>query len=518
LSETEYKKLHDSAKRKRQIHEPELIDVYAYAYPQRRFRQDLLTTDNPVDRALIYDSTAGLGVRNLSTWTMRSLLPQEMKFAEIVVRNNFRNANDVKLRLKDQLSEANDRLHDHFIRRDFYQTTWEIIKDGIVGGTFCCFIDDRPGEPLDYRPIPIDELYFLESYRGDIDCVFRDHMVTGRMMKQEGWDIPRSLKEQIKNDPTFRHRCTEAIIPNGRKFDHLIWYGNCEIIHKGTMRLNPYVVTRWERILGHPWGNRPTRSALPDIRSLNRVVEDAVVFGRIVSHGAWIIEGDFGDARYIEDFVEPGCAVHVDSGTKITEMPMPGNFSLNMEFQREFRAQVNNHMMNMQLPPADKAVYMKAETAQLLKSQWESQIGEPALRLQREYLQKIADQAAKRLFLRGELGVVDTDKLRDYGARNQAQTLDKVFRVDTNAMLTMLMKRQKGRDAMAAYQAGIATFGPEVIANITDIPELAKDALVEIGLSRKYIIDKKKREPLEFAARAASLNTAVQANRTPALS
>lgn len=511
--EKEIHKLQASAKKSRTVHEPELIDAYKYAYPQRNFRQDLAMRDNAVDRRFVYDSTAGLGVRNLATWTMRALLPQELKFAQIVVRRDLRNANRLKSRLKLRLDDANTQLHEHFKFRNFYQTTWEILKDGIVGGTMCCFIDDQPGQPLGYLPIPIDELLFTESYKGEVDCVFRDHMVTGRQMIQEGWDIPRELQSQVKSDPTFAHRCTEAFIPNGRKYDHVIYHGGserCRVIHKGRMRFNPYIVTRWERILGQPWGNRPTRSALPDIRSMNQTVRDALVFGAIVRHGCWIIKGEFGDAKYVSNFAEPGVGIHLGANTTVEALPMPGEFQLRFQFQDRLRSQINDHMMNMQLP--QKTEYMKAETAQLLKRQWESQIGEPALRLQREYLKPIAEQTAMRLMLRGELRVVETDQLRSYKSRNQAQTLEKVFRMDTNAMLRMLMDRQRGRDRMQAYRAGVATYGPEIIARVTKAEELAKDSMRDIGMAPKYIEDKP--EPLEFQQRAASLNTALAQSRS----
>lgn len=519
FTELELGKLHDSAKTKRLIHEPELIDSYLYAYPQRKFRQDLRMRDNPVDRKFIYDSTAGLGVRNLATWTMRRLLPQEMKFARIVVRNDIKNRKALARRLKLQLDDSNEQLHDHFKYRNFYQTTWEVLKDGIVGGTMAVMIEDIPGLPIRYTPIPIDELYFLESYRGEIDCVFRDHMVTGRQMQQEGWDLPRELKQQVENDPTASHRCTEAIIPDGRKFQHLIWYGRskrCRVIHKGRMQFNPYIITRWERILGQPWGNRPTRAALPSIRTLNQIVRDALVFGAIASHGCWIIKGEYGDSRYIQDFAEPGVAIHLDQNTEISALPMPGNPNLNFQLQDRARQEVNNHMLNMTLPDNDKVAYMKAETAQLLKSQWERQIGEPALRLQREYLRPIAEQTAMRLFQRGELRVLQADQLGMFKARNQAQTLEKVFRMDTNAMLRMLQARQRGRDRMRAYQAGVATFGPEIIAGITDTVTLAKDTMQDIGLAKKYLLDKP--EALDFKSRRTSLNRALSQSRTAPVS
>src|SRR2546421_9051115 len=142
---------------------------------------------------------------------------------------------------------------------------------------------DEPDHPLRYMPIPLDELYFLERYDETIDCVFREHRMTARQIMSRFEACPDRVTEA---SPQTKFTLLESVIPNGSRFDycvHLRRDWSCLI--EDRMPLNPFVVCRWEKIIGSSWGNSPTRTAVAATRSVQQIVQDTLTYGSFAANG-----------------------------------------------------------------------------------------------------------------------------------------------------------------------------------------------------------------------------------------
>lgn len=493
VNEDELRKLFAKAKKERLISEPELKDVYDFCLPQRRFRQDLAESETAIDRQFVYDSTATLCVRNLNTNITRLLIPQSTPFAEIVINEDFPNATRLSASLGARLESANKRLHNHFGDSNFYMAVTECINDGIVGGTYAVMINDCPNEPLRYIPIPIDELFFLQDKtKARVDCVFRQHMMRGRQLsQQDGWTIPEDLKKLIKGSPAKPVKITERVIPNGAKFDYVVWYDRCKVLFQDRLELNPFIVSRYETITGQSWGTSPARAALPDIRSINQLVKDALIFGEFAANGLWQSDSDvFGDIEQLSAKLAPGMILPRDKNSQIVPIEFPGNYQLNFQLIDRTRDQIKNHMLSAPLPSdnqSDGLQYMKSTVFQGIQENFKSQLGEPAMKMEREFLKPLAQQTCARLFKRGELAVADLAQLKTMGITSQVASLRELFRVNTNAALSRLLKQQEATDSLQAYGQMIQAFGPQVVGLNTDPQKMCRDLAPSLGMAARFL-------------------------------
>jgi len=459
--------------------------------PARRFRMDMLETINQIDREFIYDSTATKCVHDLITNISNLLIPQSSPFAEITVRDSFKNRTSLKSSMGAALEDANLKLHKFFLQSKFYMKVMEVLQDAIVGGTYCLLIHDIPDEPIRFIPVPVDELYILQDKtKSQVDCVFRAHIMRGRqLLQRKDWNTPDKLKRDITNNPGMTVNVVERVIPNENdKYNYVVWYGgDCEILFQAEIALNPYIVARWGRITGQAWGTSPARDALPDIRSINQIQKDALQFSEWAANGFWQTNADsFGEVDAITQTMKPGCIIPRHGDHKIEPVEFPGQFQLNFQMIDRLTLRIKAHMLASQMPQ-DGVQYMKEGVAQILKAQFEAQIGEPALRIEKELLLPVAQQVAYRLFRRGELRVVDLSRLKSLGISRQVQSLSNLFEVDTNAALSRVLKQQEAQQNLQGLQYAMQSFGPQEVAARVDTGKMLADILPALGVAARFI-------------------------------
>lgn len=511
MKEQDIKRLFKAAKQKREIHQSDLREVYQYVNPQRRFRFDLAESDNQLDRKFVYDSAATVAMRNLITWTMKLLIPQQASWAEIVIRDSAPNANQLKGRMGAALEEANQRLHKHFVDSNFYMATTEALTDAVCAGTYCVSIFDEPGKPLRYLPVPVDEIFFLENAQQQVDCTFRHHLLTGRQLLTKPWDIPREIRDKLMADPTKNQKITERVIPDGRKFAYVVWMDDCKILYKDEMELNSFIVSRWEKIISSAWGNSPCRSALPDIRTINRQVRDMLAHSGFVALGLWQADEEiFGNLDRIMKMIKPGQILPCPKDSEIKPVQFSGNFNLTFEIIDRTRKNILDHMLGTQQPDMSQMQYAKAAAVEYSRQQFEALIGEPALRIEREYLKPIAEQTTARLFRRGELRVMDGGQLKSLGVNSQLDSLNKLFRVDTHAALSKLLKMQEASDTLQSFGQCYQILGPQVVAAQVDVDKMAREILPALGVAERFMRSPDDAAKISQTAQTAMANNGVQ--------
>jgi len=440
-------------------------------------------------------------MRNLNTWSMKNLVPKSSSWAEITIRDTFPNAPALRGSLGAALEDANIKLHSHFVNRNFYDATTEALNDGICAGTYCVMVHDVPDEPLSYIPVPVDELYILlDKTKSKIDSVFRRHQMTGRMlMRKSSWKLPSELQDQAKTSPVKKFTILERVIPNEDtgKFDYRVTYGSrCKIINQAELEMNPFIVARWSTITGSPWGNSPARTALPDIRSVNQMVKDSLVFLAFAANGMWQGKNaSMGDLAQIRDLIQPGGVIGYES-EPFQPLEFPGRPELNFTSIDRIRQQINAHMVAPQMPSSDRIQYAKAETIQYLKEQWETLIGEPALKIEREFLKPIAEQTCARLFRRGELRVVDAAQLKSLGISSQVQSLSMLFQVDTNAALTRLLKQAEAQAGLQTIMQLSQNFGPQSVGTEIDTQKALREIAPALGVPARWMRDPQQADQL----------------------
>jgi hypothetical protein len=186
------------------------------------------------------------------------------------------------------LEDSADRMHTVINNSNFQTEVHEIYIDLGTFGTAVMFMQEDPGDIVHFRAQFIRDIYVSENNLGQIDELHRELKWTIKNLIQEfGYDqLPDDVKKISKTDPERRFRLIHAVYPDmdfekeakvtGKfvsqwampEFDHEL--------RSGFFRDFPYAVTRWTKGSDEIYGRSPAMNALPEMKTLNKMVETTI--------------------------------------------------------------------------------------------------------------------------------------------------------------------------------------------------------------------------------------------------
>ena len=476
----ELRQLYEEAKEKRTPHEAEIKEAYELVSPHREWQPE--STNTVPDRTKRVDSTLARMTRSLVTNTIRLLIPPNGQWAKVAFRSD---ALEKRFRVDfaNEIDAANDKLFRHFTDSGFYLATAEALKDEVIGGTMCVMFVDIPGKPLDYLPVPTDELVFLETFAGTVDVVFRCHEMSARQIIDRFGEknVHQRVKEAAKENPTKKFRIKESVVPDGSGFAYNVTFDEDweKLTDSIPTPMNNFVVARWDKMLGHVWGNSPVRDAYLHQNVANAIRNDILRFGAYAALGLWQVNDETVNTENLHGQMDPGSVIAVDE--PLSPVPFPGQFNLTYEMIGDEREQMKQMMFDSTPPPNQQLQYMTAEAVSFLRQEFLTQIGEPALRLQREYLQPVADQAAQRLQLRGEITTIEPDVIKALGIPKVENQGD-LFKIDVNAAIQRAQAAQEAQEIAGGISTAQQVFGPQQVALHVDMDDATRSYLIGAGV------------------------------------
>jgi len=139
----------------------------------------------------------------------------------------------------------------------------------------------QPGDadtPVRFIPVPQYLVSLEEGPHGTVDNVYRKMRLRGEAIQRQWPDakIPADLQRKIDDKPDEEIDLIEATVFNVDEdmyCYHLIWpKQKSELVYR-TMTISPWVVARFMKVPGEVYGRGPLVTALPDIKTLNKVKE-----------------------------------------------------------------------------------------------------------------------------------------------------------------------------------------------------------------------------------------------------
>lgn len=171
----------------------------------------------------------------------------------------------------------------------------EVTTDWIAYGTACLFVseveDDKTGvKELVFKSIPVTELFIAEDFKGCPDTVFRYFQLPIRQIAQEfGTDeFTRDLMQCLEKDPDRIYEVIHAVYPSddympGAKQRDKMKYKSCYVLRdkqillsEGGFKEMPFIVFRFWKRTGEPYGGSPAWDALSDVRMINAMSKAAL--------------------------------------------------------------------------------------------------------------------------------------------------------------------------------------------------------------------------------------------------
>lgn len=172
----------------------------------------------------------------------------------------------------------------------FQQQNHETFLNLTGYGTGVMWVVDEKDKGISFSSRHLAEVYIAENNRGFVDTVYRKFKFTARQAAQEdGWELGDKLKQAVVKDPHKEYDFTHCVMPiadyentHGKapvknpNFKYVSIYVSNEdknIVEFSGFHEMPFLVPRWEKLVGETYGRSPSWNALSDTLMVNIMSE-----------------------------------------------------------------------------------------------------------------------------------------------------------------------------------------------------------------------------------------------------
>lgn len=252
-------------------------DCYRYAVPDR----DMFNSSMPGQRngTELFDSTATAGVQEFASRIQANICPPWRQWSKLVggpgLPKEMRDADE----LSQYLEEQTDILFEYINHSNFALKSHEGFQDLAVGTGALTLELNEQRNGLVFDSIPPAQLALEEGPTGMIETVFMDRKMAVSQIERKypGATLPDKWVKLAKDKPTEQVEFIVACVydPKTQQY-HFIAFTKQEkavLYSRNYGESCPIIVFRWSNVAGEVWGRGPVMSALPNIKTLNKVVE-----------------------------------------------------------------------------------------------------------------------------------------------------------------------------------------------------------------------------------------------------
>jgi hypothetical protein len=401
-----YKKLVD----RRMPLERHWKDAFEYTYPVRGEGFLGMDTDGitravsaQAKTATIYDSTSTDSVRLLASSILSGLTPSHSQWFDLQVPNVSESVipRDAKQWLQDAATTLFNMIHSS----NYNAVAYEFFVDMAIGGQAGLFIEWSKDHEFHFEFWPLSGLYCQDTLKRErVDTIYRKCKLTAaQAIEKFGPTVPQDVKDEFQRDPycdklfeyvhTIRPRMIRGKQSYGKMARNMAWESvyvclrSNEVVYESGFEEMPVIVPRWMRIPDTDYATGPFNEAMPDAKTLNKIVEMVLQNGEMQIAGTFVAKDD-GVLNPNTIKIGARKIVSVADVDSIKPLTSGGDMKFaQIEIDR-IQRQIKRVMMADQLEPFDKK-YMTAEEVGV-RTQTIRQILAPIFgRLQTEYLEPL---------------------------------------------------------------------------------------------------------------------------------
>ena len=191
---------------------------------------------------------------------------------------------------KEWLENSTRRMYDAIAKSNFQQEIFECYFDLIAFGTACLMIEEDQEDTLLFSARHIKEIYIQENKKGFVDTIYRKFkMPVQAVIDKFGADnVSKDTVTTFKKSPfeetTLVHvaRPRSNFDPQKKDKQNMpvqsiyFEFESGHIISIGGFNEMPYVIPRYLKASTETYGRSPGMNALPDVKVLNKMVENGL--------------------------------------------------------------------------------------------------------------------------------------------------------------------------------------------------------------------------------------------------
>ena len=199
---------------------------------------------------------------------------------------------------------------------------------------------------------------FEEGPNGNVDTVYRKFRRPFRVIEREWPDaeIPDELVRKYQEDPTEQVELLEATYTEHGNIHYCLMTmeEDYKIVHRN-LKSFPFVVSRYMKASNERYGRGPVLYCLPDIKTLNKVVE-LTLKNASISIGGVFTAVDDGVLNPQTISIVPGAVIGVSSnggprGPSLAPLPRSGDANLSQIVSNDLRANIKKTLLDEGLTP-----------------------------------------------------------------------------------------------------------------------------------------------------------------------
>ena len=235
----------------------------------------------------IYDATAIHALELLAASLHGMLTSSANKWFSLRFKETELNNID---EAKEWLENATSRMYDAIAKSNFQQEIFECYFDLIAFGTACLMIEEDQEDTLLFSARHIKELYIQENKKGLVDTVYRKFKMPAQAVVDKfgienvSKDVINIFKKTPFDDIVLVHVARPRSDFDPQKKDKpnmpvqsiYMEFETGHIISIGGFQEMPYVVPRYLKASTEQYGRSPGMNALPDVKVLNKMVENSL--------------------------------------------------------------------------------------------------------------------------------------------------------------------------------------------------------------------------------------------------
>ena len=494
-------------------------DAYEFALPQRQLYgvwEGGAVGSKKMQR--VFDSTAINSTQRFANRLQSVVFPPQRKWAKLEAGSDI--PPEQKQQAQAILEVYQDKMFTVLNQSNFDIAMGEFLLDLAVG-TACMMV--QPGDdvqPLNFSPVPLFLVSYEEGANGQVDNVYRRMRMKGESIQRQWPDaeIGDYLKRRIENKPTDDVELLEATIYDHKRGDycyHVIdKVSKTEIVYR-RRKMSPWVISRYMKVAGEIYGRGPLMTALPDIKTLNKVKELLLKNASLAVSGVYTAADD-GVLNPNTVKIVPGAIIPVArnggaQGPALLALPRSGDFNVSQLVINDMTQSIKRILLDESLPPDNMSARSATEIVERMKELAQN-LGSAFGRLINETMIPVT---AKILEVMDERGMIDMPlrvnglevKVTPVAPLAMAQNMEEV----NSIMQYMQITQSLGTDGQLAIKTDMLV---DYLADKLGVPAIVRNTAAE----RAVLMEEMKNQQQQQAIAQAMAMQAQAGAGMPALS
>jgi len=349
-----YKKAQTHKEQWRAIYE----EAYEYALPMRNLYDGYYEQSTPGQNKMkrVFDSTAIHSTARFANRLQSSLFPPQRSWCRLQPGNEIPKEREIET--QQVLDFYSERMFSIMNQSGFDLAMGEFLLDLAVGTAVMLI---QPGDeltPIRYTAIPSYHVTFDEGPNGNVDTVYRKFRRPFRVIDKEWPDaeMPEEMIRKYQEDPTEMVELLEATYTEDNKIYYCLMAmeDDYKLVNR-TLKSFPFVISRYMKASNERYGRGPILYCLPDIKTLNKVVE-LTLKNASISIGGVFTAVDDGVLNPQTISIVPGAVIGVSSnggprGPSLAPLPRSGDANLSQIVANDLRANIKKTLLDEGLTP-----------------------------------------------------------------------------------------------------------------------------------------------------------------------